>query len=136
MTMLRVRVGVVVMLALALLAGSWWIGVNRADDKPPRRQYMPYGWSQLKGEYKVSKEQRQRALKIRADYRAQRDELQAKIDKLESQEREELFKVLTPAQKEQLAKLLIGGGTKTEAKPKESEKPKGTDKLKGKAKDK
>jgi Spy/CpxP family protein refolding chaperone len=134
--MLRLRVGVVVVLALALLAGGGWISVNRADDKPPpKKPTLPYGWTQLKGENKLTALQRQQAYKVRQDYSAKIAELKAKIDQLKDQERAELFKILTPAQKEQLAKILTGSGTKKEP-TKESEKPKGTDKIKGKATDK
>lgn len=133
----RTRIGVVAVLALALLAGVVWIGVNRAEDKPAAKPpKLPTGWTSLKGDHKLTAQQRLDAYKIRNSYKSKIAELQAKIDQLKEQERAELFKVLTPAQREQLAKILTGSGTKTEPKPKETDKPKESTAPKGKATDK
>ena len=105
--MLHLRVA---LLSLALI-GVIYAQDKKPDDKKPDDKPPPV---KLKGPmptyYKklgLSDVQVQKILKIRADTRAKVDELKAKIEKLTTDEKENLKKVLTPDQIKRLREIKL-----------------------------
>lgn len=95
---------------LAAFCSPWATGDDKKpDDKPAdsgakMRGQLPQNWSKLG----LSEEQKQRVYKVQNDIRAKIDSLQKQINDMKEQERKELEKVLTPAQKERLREILTG----------------------------
>jgi hypothetical protein len=95
---------------------------------------LPANWKKLG----LSDDQVQSVYKVQASYKARIDVLAAQIQTLRKEERAELEKILTPAQKDRL-KEIVTGETKTPAKDKAPDKDKTPDKAPAKdapAKDK
>ena len=100
--MLYLRVGVTA-LALTLLGAA---SFQKPDDKKPSdkkpddkapvkaRGQLPPNFKKLG----LRDDQIQKVYRIRGDYKAKQDELRAKLEKLRSEEREAVEKVLTPDQ--------------------------------------
>jgi hypothetical protein len=90
------------------VVGSTWLQsqdrklTDKADTKQTRTR--PAGWSLLE----LTKEQKERIHVIRDSYKAKIDELQKQIKDLRDQEKDELLKVLTTAQKKQLEEIAPG----------------------------
>src|SRR5438034_11782292 len=112
--MLRLRMGVLVLMA-AVLACGWRAGDNRADDKTPVkvRGTLPPGFKKLG----LSADQTQEVYRIRTSYRTKVDELQVKIDQLKREERLAVDKVLTTAQRDRLREIRSGETPKAEKAP-------------------
>src|SRR5436305_14857619 len=98
MIRLRVLVGVVAvaLLTVGLLPGDEPnTGDTKKDDATTRvRGTLPPNYKKLG----LSDDQVQKIYKIQNEYRAQIDQLQAKVKQLQKEEREEMAKVLTDAQ--------------------------------------
>ncbi len=117
----RLRVLVPVLLA-AVIATGWLQGQDK--DVPPKNRKLPTYWSKLG----LSDEQKKDAMKLIFKYGGQIDQLDQKIKDLKREEKGELDKILTPAQKDRLREILLG--------EKPTEKPKDKDKAPDKSKDK
>jgi len=95
-------------LILALLAGVVYFasGPSLAQkDGPAPKGFLPANWKKIG----LSDDQVKTIYKIQAGYDTKIDALKAQIDALKKEEKTELEKVLTPAQKEKLKEILIGG---------------------------
>ena len=97
---------------------------EKKDDTPPVKVkgQLPANWKKLG----LTDEQTQKVYKISGDYRSQIEELQGKIKKLQAEERAEMFKVLTDAQKarlKELAEAKSGADVKPEEKKPTDKKP-------------
>lgn len=115
--MIRVRLLLCVVLC-ALLGGGWLAG---QEEKGKVRGTLPANWRKLG----LSSDQVQKVYTVQGEFRGKISVLQAQIDKLKAQEKTELAKVLTPAQKERLQEILTGkvpGEPAKEKKP-DSKKP-------------
>lgn len=114
--MTRVRLFLCV-LVLTLLGGGWLAGQDEKKPTAPVRGQLPANWRQLG----LSKDQVRKIYTVQTEYRGKIADLQQQIAKLKTQERAELEKVLTPAQKERLREILAGkapaDGGKKEKKP-------------------
>jgi hypothetical protein len=88
----RLRLVLVVVAVAVVVVGGW----SGGDDKnpPAKAPTLPHPWNRLN----LSDEQAQVAHKVRAAYKA-------KLDALKKEERAELEKILTPAQKDRLQKM-------------------------------
>ena len=116
------RLRVLFCMGVGLLLSTGWLAGQEAKQEakqetkkeavPIRGQLPPY-WKQLG----LSKEQVQTVYKIQADYGGKVSELSQKIDKLKSQQKADMEKVLTPAQKERLREIIAGKA------PTETKKP-------------
>jgi hypothetical protein len=112
--MSRFRLGVP-LLALALLGASL-----PGDEKPSKaRPSLPAYYGKLA----LREDQKQRILKLRADYQAKVDDLKRRIERLKVEEKEALEAVLTPVQRKHLRQLRTG--EKEPVKPKAPGKGKG-----------
>ena len=117
MTRLRAILCVVVGL---LLTTGWLAGQDDKKDSPTAvRGQLPTYWKQLG----LSKDQVQTVYKIQSDYRPKIDDLKQKITKLQAQEKAELEKVLTPAQKERLREIIAGKAPSDTKDKKPGDKP-------------
>jgi hypothetical protein len=123
--MFRLRVGVPVVAAF-LLAGGWLLGEDpkKADPEPVGKAgTLPPGWKKLGLEDRQVREVR----RIRGTYAAKIAALQQKIDELKEEEKGELEKVLTDAQKARLKEIKLGETSKPkddkDTKDKAPEKP-------------
>jgi hypothetical protein len=105
-----------VLLASGLLFGQQ--SSTRSKGKLPRY------WSKLG----LSDEQRKKASSIQATYKVKIDPLKAEISKLEEEERKELARLLTDAQRQELRKILasqaLSDDLPEEKKSKDDKKPK------------
>jgi hypothetical protein len=109
--MSRLRIGVTVLLALALVGAAWLQG-----EKP--KGALPANYKKLG----LRDEQRDAILKISGEYRAKIDDLKKKLLKL-TDEREAAYEaVLTPEQLKRLKEI------RTKERPKDPEKDKPKDK--------
>jgi hypothetical protein len=93
--------------AFFVLEAAWLPGHDRkptdnADTKATRT--LPAGWSLLK----LTKERKERIHVIHDSSKAKIDELQKQIKDLRDQEKDELLKVLTTAQKKRLEEIVPG----------------------------
>jgi hypothetical protein len=96
-----------------LLGGGWlWAQDNKESkelkkEEPPAQRLR----GQLPANYKklgLSDEQIQKIYRIQADYQTKVRELEDQIKKLKIQEKSEIEKVLTKAQRERLKEILTG----------------------------
>jgi hypothetical protein len=107
--MLYFRLGVTV-LALTLLGAAYLQdpkpGSKKSDDKevPKLRGQLPAYYKKLG----LRDDQVQKIYRIRADYKAKVEDLKRKMDRLKSEEKESLEKVLTPEQLKRLKELRTG----------------------------
>jgi hypothetical protein len=97
------RVGVAC-LAAAALCGVWLLGYDKKDlDKkaPKLKGFLPADWKQLG----LTAEQTQQIYKTQAAYKAKIDALKQQIDDLKAEEKAELEKALTQAQRDRLREI-------------------------------
>jgi Spy/CpxP family protein refolding chaperone len=90
---------------MALLVGA---GAGQDTKKDKAKGFLPPGWKELE----LTADQKDKAYKLMADYKTKLKDLQDAEKKLKTEERAELFKLLTEPQKEQLKKIAIGEPTK------------------------
>jgi hypothetical protein len=100
-----------VALVAALLLGGGSVGQDKkTDDKkePPvkLKGQLPPNWKKLG----LTEAQVQKVYKVQADYDAKVNALQEKIKMLKAEEKTELLKVLTDAQKARLKEINEGKG--------------------------
>jgi hypothetical protein len=98
--MRRVRV-VLGSLVVAFLASGMLFG-DDPKATPKARGSLPPNWSKLG----LTDEQKQKVYAIESEYRAKIDALQQQIKALQKQQRDDLAKVLTEAQKARLKEIL------------------------------
>ena len=119
--MLRIRACLCVVAAV-LLAGGWLWGQTGGTTKG--RGTLPTYWSKLS----LTDEQKTKAMSVVTDYRKKIDALKQQIAQLETDEKAELAKILTPEQKKQLQKIISskvpgGEGDDKKEEKKEEKKP-------------
>ena len=101
MTSLR---GVFLVVAMALLAGSWLHGQDKKDDTPTKvKGVLPANWGKLG----LTDEQKQKVYKVQGDFGDKIAALQKQVTDLKAQEKAEMVKVLTDAQKTRLKELAL-----------------------------
>src|SRR5262245_4257365 len=108
--MFRLGIGVPVVAGL-LLAGGWLMGEDpkKTDDPaPPVKGTLPANWKKLGLTYQQTRE----VYRIRGAYAAKIDALKQKIEALHEEEKAELDKLLTDAQKARLREIKLGETTK------------------------
>jgi hypothetical protein len=94
---------------------------KKTDDKKPDNPKEPAAKGTLPANWKklgLTDDQVKKVYRIQTDYRGKIDELQEKINALKKQERTDMEKVLTDAQKARLKELrdsAAGGATKPPA---------------------
>ena len=97
-----------VVLITALVLGGWSVGQDKKNDKKEPavklKGQLPPNWRKLG----LSEEQVQKVYRIQADYDAKISALEAQIKQLKTEERAELMKVLTDAQKARLKEITEG----------------------------
>ncbi|HXG08607.1 MAG TPA: hypothetical protein VNK04_02365 [Gemmataceae bacterium] len=97
-----------VVLIIALVLGGWSVGQDKKNDKKEPavklKGQLPPNWRKLG----LSEEQVQKVYRIQADYDAKISALEAQIKQLKTEERAELMKVLTDAQKARLKEITEG----------------------------
>jgi hypothetical protein len=96
-----------------LLGGGWLWAQDNKESKEPKKEEPPAQRlrGQLPANYKklgLSDEQIQKIYRIQADYQTKVRELEDQIKKLKIQEKSEIEKVLTKAQRERLKEILTG----------------------------
>ena len=98
------------MLGVALAVST---GAGGGEKKEKAKGQLPQGWKALG----LSAEQTEKIHKIYADHKTEIDKLTAQLNDLKAKQKSEQVKILTEAQKEQLAKNALGETKKkTEAK--------------------
>jgi TolA-binding protein len=112
-------------LALVLMGGGFLLGDDKKpDDKEPKAKgTLPQHWKQLG----LTDDQVQKVYKIESTYRTKIDALKQQIEDLKDEEKAEMQKLLTDAQKARLKELKLG--------EKDPPKDKGEEKDKKPAKD-
>ncbi len=99
----------------ALTVGGALLGQDRRDSVPRGRGALPAMWSKLG----LTDEQKQNIYAVQGEYRAKIDALQRQIRQLQRQERGEMEKVLTDAQRARLRELIaekVSGGASKDGK--------------------
>jgi hypothetical protein len=96
--------GVFLVVAVALLTGTWVCGQDKKDDTTKVKGVLPANWGKLG----LSDEQKQKVYKVQADYGDKIAALEKQIKDLKAQEKTEMEKVLTDAQKARLKEILLG----------------------------
>ena len=121
----------VVPVVAVLLAGGWLMGEDpKKTDEPkdpavvPVRVTLPANWKKLGMTDKQTKE----VYRIRGSYLAKIDALKQKIADLQNEEKIELEKLLTDAQKTRLKELKLGEAPKETTAEKPPEKAPAKDK--------
>lgn len=102
-------------LGLTLIVGSG-TSQDKKDTPKGAKGMLPPGWKDLE----LTKEQVLQIYGVQEKFKAKIKALEEQIKTLRAQEKQEMVKVLTPAQKAALVKLTTGEGTsdkKTEKKP-------------------
>jgi hypothetical protein len=112
MTTLR---GAFLVVAIALVGGACLHGQDKKDDTKVKG-VLPAGWGKLG----LTDDQKQKVYKVQKEYNDKIGPLQKQIDDLKAQEKGEMVKVLTDAQKTRLKELaeskVPGAGDKKEEK--------------------
>jgi Spy/CpxP family protein refolding chaperone len=110
--MRTVRIGLGSFLLVALVASGMLFG---QDEKPGTKAKgsLPQYWSKLG----LTDEQKAKVYSIQSDYNAKINALDAQIKQLRKQERDEMGKVLTDAQKARLKEILTSKVPGEEKKP-------------------
>src|SRR3981081_2646724 len=118
MTKLRVSLAVAL---IALLVGGLSLAQDKKDTPPAKTKgSLPANWKKLG----LTDEQTQKVYKVRADYGDQINTLKQKITQLQSEEKAELLKLLTDAQKARLKEIATADiDKKPEDKKPEVKKP-------------
>lgn len=102
--MLRLR-GVFLVVAIALLAGGVLRGQDKKDDIPTKlKGQLPANWGKLG----LTDEQKQKVYKVQADFDQKMAALEKQLKDLKSQEKAEMEKVLSDAQKARLKEIILG----------------------------
>src|SRR5262249_37304251 len=120
--MFRFRI-VLPLLIVGILTGGWLTGEEK-DQPVKAKGTLPQNWKKLG----LTDEQVQTVYRIQTKYRDQIGTFEAKIKELRKEEKGELDKVLTPAQKDRLREILLGESKdKDKAKVVDKDKPKDKD---------
>lgn len=99
------RVRLILSLVMIGLMGGFLMGGDTTTKEPTKfKGTLPKDWKKLG----LTEDQIQSVYKIQSKYVAQIDQLKAKIKELQKDEKGELEKLLTPAQKDRLRELIIG----------------------------
>jgi hypothetical protein len=111
----------------ALLCGGWLVGddpkgQDKKDPDPKVKGFLPAGWKQLG----LSAEQTQQVYKTQAAYKAKIDALKQQIEDLKTEEKVELDKVLTKAQRDRLREIREKDLTRDKDAPAKDAPPKDT----------
>jgi hypothetical protein len=108
--------GMVLVLAVALLAGGWLQGQDKKDDPVKVKGVLPANWAKLG----LSDKQKQDVYKVQGDYHDKIAALEKQVKDLKAQEKTEMEKVLTDAQKARLKEIILEkAGLKDDKKPDE-----------------
>jgi hypothetical protein len=112
--MIRLKIAVPVVL-VSLLMGGWLLGDDKKADTtpPPARATLPANWKKLG----LTDQQKREVYSIRGRYAQKIDVLKQQIADLQEQEKGELEKVLTEAQRSRLKEIKTGEPTAKEKKP-------------------
>src|SRR5262249_6326406 len=107
--MIRLRLVLAVLIA-AVLSGVWFLSVedSKAAEDPPPKGTLPANWKKLG----LTDDQVKKVYTVQAEYRTKIAKLQQQIKDLQQQERAEMEKVLTDAQKARLKEIREGTTTK------------------------
>ena len=100
--MLRLRL--ILPMVVTVLIGGWLVGDDTKEPPVIIPKQLPKNWKRLG----LSEDQIQTIHKTQAKYVTQIDQLTAKIAQLKKEEKAELEKILTPAQKARLREILLG----------------------------
>ncbi|MBL8793969.1 MAG: hypothetical protein JNM56_08690 [Planctomycetia bacterium] len=101
--MIRLR-GVLVLLLVLFALGSVSLGQTAKDEPAKFKGVLPQNWGKLG----LSDEQKQKVYKVQNDYDQKIATLEKQLKDLKSQEKVEMEKVLTDAQKARLREILLG----------------------------
>lgn len=94
--------GLLGLAALILVMGGSLLGQDKKDTAKAKGT-LPQNWSKIG----LTDAQKQDIYKVQTEYRGKIEDLQAQIKKLQNDERAELQKVLTDAQKARLKEILL-----------------------------
>jgi hypothetical protein len=92
------KFGLTAGLVVLLVSCSWLLG----DDTKPSKGRLPTGWTKLG----LTQDQKLQLYKVESDYVQKIEPLQQQIEKLRSQQRADMLKVLTDAQRARLREIL------------------------------
>jgi hypothetical protein len=118
------RLRLILPLVVMVLMCGWLVGDDPKDPPVKLKGKLPTTFKKLG----LSEEQIQSVYKTQAKYVTQIDQLTAKIAQLKKEEKAELEKILTPAQKARLREILLGDAPVKEAKEEKKDTPKDKDK--------
>ena len=109
-------------LALVLVGGGFLFGDDKKpDDKEPKAKgTLPQHWKKLG----LTDDQTQKVYKIETNYRTKIDALKQQIEALKDEEKGEMEKLLTDAQKARLKELKLGEKEPAKDAPKDAAKDK------------
>jgi hypothetical protein len=98
------RLRLILPMMVLVLVGGWLIGDDPKDPPVKVKGKLPAPYKKLG----LSDDQIQSVYKIQAKFNGQIDQLSAKIAQLKKDEKSELEKLLTAAQKARLREILLG----------------------------
>jgi hypothetical protein len=118
MSRIRIR-ALLAVLAIAVVLNAGLFGDDKTEKKGKAKGTLPANWGKLG----LSDEQKQKVYTVQTEYRDKIAELEQKLKAAKKQEREEMEKILTDAQKARLKEILLdkvpGGKEKEKTKEKE-----------------
>lgn len=101
--MIRLR-GLLVLLLVTFALGGVSLGQTAKDEPVKFKGVLPQNWGKLG----LSDEQKQKVYKVQNDYDQKMATLEKQLKDLKAQEKSEMEKVLTEAQKARLREILLG----------------------------
>ena len=101
--MIRLR-GLLVLLLVLFALGGISLGQSAKDEPVKFKGVLPQNWGKLG----LSDEQKQKVYKVQNDYDQKMATLEKQLKDLKAQEKGEMEKVLTDAQKARLKEILLG----------------------------
>lgn len=105
--------GLLGLAALVLVMGGSLLGQDKKDSAKAKGT-LPQNWSKLG----LTDTQKQDIYKVQTEFRGKIEDLQAQVKKLQNDERTELQKILTDAQKARLKEILLEKAGDDKAPPK------------------
>lgn len=106
-------------MGFAVLGMALLVGVGAGQDNTKKAKgFLPQGWKDLD----LTATQKDKAYKILNDYKAKINDLKEAEKKLRAEERTELGKILTDAQKDKLKSAVVGETKKSDTKKTDEKK--------------
>jgi hypothetical protein len=111
---MRLFASCLLLTGIIVLTGNGLYSQDKKDDTAPKvKVALPAGWGKLE----LTADQKASIHKVQIKYKEDIDKLKDKIKDLQTEEKQEMVKLLTPEQKKKLQELATGGDSAPKKEP-------------------